>query len=639
MGDFKHKETFSDILSPAEADRIIRIEKVTRIDVSAPNRQGEISCVVSSTSVHLISPKTREVEASVLFSKLCDVTIKPYQRDDFTGSSLRKGVKLPDLITLKLASRRSSKGSIIQFVAHLEGSRLGYLIQQAHKMHFTRRALRDICMPMKSDPSNEKDAGEIAHPVRRLLDSGYSTLYDELFAELVTTKDVEVTARILEKMTILSGISQRFSETAFGTIDVCMSIISELEPFLSPLLRDEAVSRWRKHKETLEEKRKIHILTFKVKLKLNRQKQDGIEFFREEAGLRVFYVGPDPGQNDIQPEDIIVKVAKHKLKGIGDEEQKRIWEKSKFNGAVLTVERKNDEKTMKEAIEKANMDNEMTTFHVAALRCVSSCFALLSRITQSATISGNNETRKRFRDSVEAAHAAGLQGFLQSMLLLSVEDGVGVGLKSTKGLSALQDLKQRFKASRKGDMMMFGPQSPKARGPRLNVPAKEMLFAGTSQYKTLEQGEDMDAFEILIERTAHLQVEAFGSMLELLADPEVEALTQNAMTKVVEAANGLEEHTQRVCRMVLHASNLAKAAQFTNRTGYYIYQYAVVMNAFLADTVFARKVVKLSGVTIRMLSRGFSRIRRSRRSISEENLRYYALALPLLEALMSKLAI
>mmetsp|Transcript_23141 Transcript_23141/g.37166 ORF Transcript_23141/g.37166 Transcript_23141/m.37166 type:complete len:263 (-) Transcript_23141:75-863(-) len=237
--------------------------------------------------------------------------------------------------------------------------------------------------------------------------------------------------------------------------------------------------------------------------------------------------------------------------------------------------------------------------------------------------------------------------------------------RSTRGLEALQRIRKTLKSSLRGESgVLSGGKKGSVLQQQFKIPNLKALpplqakdekkatrggplpdskqrAATKPTAESLDKAEDQDAFELLIERTCHMQMEAFAAILQMTEDPDIENVIKSNITEVLKGGFDFHQHTERLARILFHTANLAKNAEFTATAGFYLYQYTLGAKALLdaSEKGFLKQVAKLSGITIKALSRGFNRIRRARKVLSTSpNLRYYMLSLPLLEALLKKLS-
>eukprot|EP00466_Bigelowiella_natans_P006650 jgi/Bigna1/84284/fgenesh1_pg.128_\ len=89
--------------------------------------------------------------------------------------------------------------------------------------------------------------------------------------------------------------------------------------------------------------------------------------------------------------------------------------------------------------------------------------------------------------------------------------------------------------------------------------------------------DSIDAFELLIERTCHMQMEAFAAILQMTEDPDIENVIKSNITEVLKGGFDFHQHTERLARILFHTANLTKNAEFTATAGFYLYQYTLVV--------------------------------------------------------------
>eukprot|EP00466_Bigelowiella_natans_P006649 jgi/Bigna1/84283/fgenesh1_pg.128_\ len=368
-------EQFKDVLSKDELERGISAEEVTLLDPFSRQSKGEHTCIITSENVHLVSDD-REVVHSVNFCNLSRVYVQPYDGDQLPQMQLQAGVHPPQELKLNV-ERPGNKAPgyrtfwikliskiIISSIRNGNITAYRWIMLCPSQCYMVRSySLKNICLPVvsvdkeqredgdakqnrktssKATPLQQRKGGQIPHPVCRLSQGSYKRLFEKLRGDLVACNNVEQCAELL-------------------VLETCIKILLELQSYVALLLRTDSTWRWRRHKEALQAKRSVMVSTLRVKLKLDRNtKKPAFEFFREERGLKIFFDGV--GHENIKMGDYIVKVAGRRLAGLDDEAQQAAWEKYKYNGAYLSVERQNDRETMKALNEKANREGELTNF-------------------------------------------------------------------------------------------------------------------------------------------------------------------------------------------------------------------------------------------------------------------------------------
>ncbi len=611
------KEGLSDLFGPGALQRLLHVEPIVCLDSISRSQRGVGLCVLTYDHIHVVAAEERRVERSIPLERI-ESLVESEFRDEILAPQAKNVAESPRLVMIRPDGNVLAR-DIAYMVSFVDKSNLAYLVKQAWRFARARQALARAY-----DMRDEKDSKQ-KHALRRIDESGYKALGRRLVGEFARATTAGAVRKAADQMSVLSCCSEKILELMLGdatVLPLAVQRLVELAQSVKGALSAKPDHVWSSHESAVESRRLARLKSFKVKLRLDRTRKAGIDFFQEEAGLRIYFIEAEPGQHELESGDVITKVAGRPLRGKTDDEQKAIWSRSIYNGAILQVERKIDESKM-DAKQRAALDvGLLTSGTMERLRCMCSLYELLNRIMcGSVGLRGRDRffqggAVEKFPDPVQALGSAIM--------------GLGLPEKEQKttGLSALESLRRKLEAPGAGSTFSAGASL----GPTLTV--REGV-----QSLPLDE-KDADAFKNVLRRVCHYQIEAMTNLVEVLKDPSLEsagidgAARRNLFEKLSRFP-ALQTRIPILIQSLLTLIDESKANLSAN-VGFYIFRYAVVLNA-LVRTDSGLRVARQCHPDWKRILKTAAALRRKRQVGELSRNHYYRLGLPLLTIIGSLL--
>uniref|UniRef100_A0A7S2TKB4 Uncharacterized protein n=1 Tax=Lotharella oceanica TaxID=641309 RepID=A0A7S2TKB4_9EUKA len=492
--------------------------------------------------------------------------------------------------------------------------------------------------------------------VCRLSESSYTELYEKIMEDLGNTSNILEASRSIEILAFTCANAPCFLRLCLKDprlVKLSLECLEEIAPSVSRLLNTDNDDLWRSHRDALKERKDAKTRSESFKLNLNSAKKHNIMVIEEEAGLRVIYVGADPGQQEIKSGDLITKVGREKL---GQKAKKQKVLDSAPAKTRVYFER--NIPLSPNGQQDGDSQGLLRFEDVCRLRLASAVFAFVSQVAKGSLgedpklrlrsiclMVGGERERKSGRRTDDINIEDDIDRILKLMLVLN-ESAQRKTQESTDNLSSLA---QRMRLRYGGDPSSSSPAATSEKKQRIlskfNSKDGKIVTPHDNEFFESLKDKDQEAFGIQVSRTAHMQAECLVNVVKLLLDPKIQAerrISRQSLTTKLSSIGAKSNDYDQLCRMLQHLSGLlidvVKLPLMAARTSYFVNVYSAALSLLLSDELLRKEVGKRSISSLKLIVKSYNKLKKNRRRMALPELYFCRISIPLIDKLITLLS-